>query len=218
MVNITQSTIIFIMNERRYLNRKSYVVCAVQRSGSSFLCELLKSTGIAGMPEEYFLYEDEGEYLEAGWWAQSFGVTKREEYLPLVLKKGRTGNGVFGTKMMWNYFIPVMEALAELPAYEGLSQFEQMAVMVDKPKYIWIVRKDKVRQAVSWAIAAQTDIYATSQGNLADHIDRLQFDYEQIRLLHGLVREGEAGWRAYFAENNIRPYKSIVHEGEQPQN
>jgi len=30
------------------------LICATQRSGSTLLCELLKQTGVAGRPEEYF--------------------------------------------------------------------------------------------------------------------------------------------------------------------
>ncbi len=30
------------------------IVCATQRSGSTLLCELLKATGVAGNPNEYF--------------------------------------------------------------------------------------------------------------------------------------------------------------------
>jgi LPS sulfotransferase NodH len=32
----------------------SYLVCATQCSGSTLLCELLKGTGVAGCPEEFF--------------------------------------------------------------------------------------------------------------------------------------------------------------------
>src|SRR3954465_5783275 len=32
----------------------SYLVCATQRSGSTRLCEWMKSTGVAGRPEEFF--------------------------------------------------------------------------------------------------------------------------------------------------------------------
>ena len=34
--------------------RLSYLVCATQRSGSTLLCELLKDTGVAGRPQEFF--------------------------------------------------------------------------------------------------------------------------------------------------------------------
>ena len=33
---------------------RAYLVCATPRSGSTLLCELLKETGVAGRPEEYF--------------------------------------------------------------------------------------------------------------------------------------------------------------------
>ena len=32
----------------------SYLVCATQRSGSTLLCEQLKGTDVAGVPDEYF--------------------------------------------------------------------------------------------------------------------------------------------------------------------
>src|ERR1700678_2164063 len=32
----------------------SYLVCATQRSGSTLLCELLRATDVAGVPDEYF--------------------------------------------------------------------------------------------------------------------------------------------------------------------
>jgi LPS sulfotransferase NodH len=40
--------------------RLCYVICAVQRSGSSLLCDALKNTGLAGFPEEYFLDNGQG--------------------------------------------------------------------------------------------------------------------------------------------------------------
>jgi len=35
---------------------RSYVVCATPRSGSTLLCELLKSTGVAGHPVSELTY------------------------------------------------------------------------------------------------------------------------------------------------------------------
>jgi LPS sulfotransferase NodH len=190
----------------------SYIVCAVQRSGSSLLCEALKNTGLAGVPEEYFLYHENLGNWEQGEWASSFGVTSREAYIDLVLQQGSTENGVFGTKLMWNYFSHVVKAFGEIPAYHKLSPSALFAAMLENPKYIWIVRKDKVRQAVSWAIAAQTNIYASSHGNIEDYLYKLKFDYEQINLLHHLVLEGEAGWYNYFQSNGIQPFKVIYEE------
>jgi LPS sulfotransferase NodH len=41
----------------------SYLICATTpRTGSSLLCGLLDSTGIAGHPESYFRRQDEREW------------------------------------------------------------------------------------------------------------------------------------------------------------
>lgn len=34
--------------------RRSYLICATPRSGTNLLCEVLRATGIAGQPDDYF--------------------------------------------------------------------------------------------------------------------------------------------------------------------
>jgi trehalose 2-sulfotransferase len=140
----------------------SYVICAVQRRGSFLLCEALTNTGLAGNPQEYFL--NNGESWENGWWARQNEVTSRSDYLRLVLERGTTPNGVFGTKIMWNYFSDMIKNLKELPEYMEMEVPQIMATLFPNIHYIWITRRDKVRQAVSWAKAGQTDVYAWVKG------------------------------------------------------
>ena len=45
----------------------SYLVCATPRSGSSFLCEVLSNTGVAGRPDDYF--------WNPPFWFADWGVT-----------------------------------------------------------------------------------------------------------------------------------------------
>ena len=42
------------MESRLRVDGISYLVCATQRSGSTLLCELLRATEVAGVPDEYF--------------------------------------------------------------------------------------------------------------------------------------------------------------------
>ena len=35
-------------------DRTGYAICTIGRSGSSYLCQLLESTGVLGLPREYF--------------------------------------------------------------------------------------------------------------------------------------------------------------------
>jgi len=77
---------------------QSYLICGVQQSGSIQLSDALKSTQIAGVPDEHFL-----EWEEVGW-TQQGRISSRQSFLDLVLKNGCTPNGVFGSLVMWNYF------------------------------------------------------------------------------------------------------------------
>ena len=187
----------------------SYIICAVQRSGSFLLCEALKNTGLAGFPEEYFLngvgWEDSG-------WARQHGVTSRRGYLNLVFEQGTSSNGVFGTKVMWNYFHTMLNSLQELPEYKGLDAPQLMSSLFPDVHYIWIVRRDKVRQAVSWAKAGQTDVYALHKGEMPVPKREPVFDFEFIDLLHNLIMEGEAGWQSFFEECGVQPFKVVYEE------
>lgn len=190
----------------------SYIICAVQRSGSFLLCEALKNTGLAGVPEEYFLYKENEDYWENGRWAKQYGVTSRSEFINLVLEKGTTANGAFGTKLMWNYFAHVIRCLQILPAYREMEAPQLLGALLPNLHYIWIVRDDKVRQAVSWAIAAQTDIYAAWQAKVRQPRQEPVFDFGQIDLLYNLVLEGEAGWQAFFQASKITPLRVVYEE------
>ena len=67
---------------------------------------------------------------------RAWGVAGFDAYLELVLAAGTTPNGVFGAKVMWGH-------LPELPPFP-------------QPRFIWLRRRDRVAQAVSFAKAIQT--------------------------------------------------------------
>jgi trehalose 2-sulfotransferase len=182
----------------------SYVICAVQRTGSFLLCEALKNTGLAGFPEEYFL---NGEGWEDHPWARQHGVISRTDYLNLVFEQGTSPNGVFGTKVMWNYFHTMLKSLRELPEYKDLDTPELMTSLFPNVHYIWIIRRDKVRQAVSWAKAGQTDVYGWTKGETPVPKREPTFDFEFIDLLYDLILEGEAGWQSFFDSCGVQPFR-----------
>lgn len=192
--------------------KTSYVICAVQRSGSFLLCEVLKNSGLAGFPEEYFLYHPDGSNWENSPWAQQNGTSTRHAYIDLVREKGTTANGVFGTKLMWNYFQDVIFGLQEMPEYRTSEPASLLQMLFPNLYYIWMIRNDKVRQAVSWAIAAQTGIYAAWQAEVRSPKQKPVYDFEQIDLLYQLILEGEAGWGTFFESNQITPMKVIYEK------
>ncbi len=188
----------------------SYIICAVQRSGSSLLCEALKNTRLAGFPEEYFL---DGQGWEDGEWAHQNGIITRSDFLSLVIDKGTSLNGVFGAKIMWNYFPIMLQKLTELPEYRRWNAPELMADLFPNLHYIWIVRRDKVRQAVSWAKAGQTNMYAWHTGEpLGVPNQEPIFDFTFIDNLYNLILEGEAGWKSFFEACGVQPFKVVYEE------
>src|SRR4051812_12779199 len=127
------------MSQRPRVDGISYLVCATQRSGSTLLCELLKGTEVAGVPEEFFealratgLPRQPRQYFFEGDAPADVVATlpavqrghpeKRgdfEGWFTYAVQRGTTSNGVFGAKMMWNYFDDFRERVAELPGLEN---------------------------------------------------------------------------------------------------
>src|SRR5215212_8644928 len=99
---------------------------------------------------------------------------------------------------MWNDFHRMLNSLQQLVEYKDLDAPELMASLFPNVHYIWIVRRDKIRQAVSWAKAGQTNVYAWPKGDTPVSKREPKFDFEFIDLLYDLIVEGEAGWQSFF--------------------
>ncbi len=94
---------------------RSYLICGPPRTGSTLLCRLLQSTGVAGVPESYFRLPD--EQLWAGRWQLARDLDGSFDYggyLRAAIAAGRTSNGVFGARVMWG----TMDKVAVPPGVE----------------------------------------------------------------------------------------------------
>jgi LPS sulfotransferase NodH len=188
--------------------QRSYWVCATTRSGSSLLCEALRNTGLAGNPEEYFHKDD-----ESGWF-QRFGAATFAEYLPALFAQTSTPNGVFGAKktMGGGYFAHFVANLRKLPqARAEMSVPELVHTAFPDLRYIWITRRNKVRQAVSWWKAVQTDQWAKFSGDSPPPDQVLEFKFDAIDHLVQEAVMREASWQEYFAACDVKPYV-VVYE------
>jgi LPS sulfotransferase NodH len=77
--------------------------------------------------------------------------------------------------------------------------------------YIWITRRDKVRQAVSFEKAIQTNMWAMIDESPL-FTGELHFEAAHIEALMHVIEEHEAGWQHYFAANGITPFTVIYEE------
>jgi LPS sulfotransferase NodH len=214
----------------------SYLVCATQRSGSTLLCELLRATDVAGVPDEYFerlretgLARQPRQYFEG---PSVRDVAERltptvpghpeqpgefESWFRYVLQRGITLNGVFGAKMMWNYLDDFKLRMAELPGLGDLSFNERLDAVFPRLKIIFMRRRDKVAQAVSLWKAIQTQQWRTeSESGSAqvesDEAPGVEYDYRAIEYLLNELHRWDALWEEWFHATGREPIRVFYDE------
>jgi trehalose 2-sulfotransferase len=186
----------------------SYIIASTQRSGTHLLCSILRSTGVAGWPEEFFLSKP-GETWEKRWNSPS-----RDAYIQRVLQENTGANGVFGAVVMWSYFEQMLEMLQELRDDKKSTAPQLLAELFNQPKYVWLRRKDRVEQAISWEMACQTGIWARRAGVSPQPDATPKFDFKIIDEWCNRIATHEASWANYFRESQIEPlvlyYEDVV--------
>ena len=173
---------------RLRVGRRGYVMCTAPRSGSNLLCQYLTSTGVLGKPLEYFN-------------ASARRILNDPAYpddptlqVQQILTTGATGNGVYGVKVF---------------AYQNAA----VAATLDWPRSlpnltcIYLKRRDRLGQALSWARALQTSQYRSTQPKQGVAV----YDARVIReRLEALAWE-DTEWRQFFESRRIAPFE-IVYE------
>jgi LPS sulfotransferase NodH len=180
------------------------------------LCRALADTGVAGRAEEYFLAVDPSQLpgwkeWELGPFGVANGATDRESYLEIVYRLGTTPNGVFGAKLMWNNVHWALEKFREMPRFAPMSRAEVFHAVFPNLCVIHLTRRDRVRQAVSWARAAQDGVWVVSDDEPASPTGSAHYSAEFLDGLMGLIVEGEQAWRDFYAELGVEPY-DVVYE------
>ena len=182
---------------------RSYVICCAQRTGSWLLAHTLGDTGYAGRPSDYF---DEAERRNhtREWGLPTDHLTP---YVRAMWTKATTPNGVLGSKMMWNDFDWLRSSIR--PPAGADAGLEFMRMTFPDPQFIWLRRRDKVRQGVSWWRAVVTDQWGLRPGQEAE---QPTLDVEQIVPLVRFAQRCEDGWRGWFAATEIQPCEVLYED------
>jgi LPS sulfotransferase NodH len=167
-----------------------YLICASHRSGSSLLKDYLADTGLAGNPQEYFNPWHMGH-------AKGFPkeLVYDRAYVQELIKEHTTPNGVFGVKAHFTQIIN----------FVGLGRLEDL--FPTQLRYIYVQRRDDVRQAVSLARAVQTDQWGWEHPAAREPV----YNFFQILCCLREVRIQEKGWKVYFLGKGIEPFQ-VVYE------
>ena len=201
----------------------SYLIMATPRSGSYLLCEALINTNLAGRPTEYFGPVETRSLLK------KWDVPDYAACLARIIEEGTTPNGVFGAKIIWQFIEDFVDHLRDIPGYEKLSMPQLMSTTFPHLSYLWITRRDKVRQAISfwkalqnnawiefegqrpWAqITAQKRVLAESWKQQPSEKEEI-FDFKTIERLRRGLEEDEVEMQQYFTTCEVQPFK-VVYE------
>jgi LPS sulfotransferase NodH len=164
--------------------RFKYLVCSAPRSGSWLLCTGLASTGLAGRPAEFLSYP----YAEA--YRRRTGRLRLPEYWQFLLQRRTSPNGVFGMKIHFDQFARnLKDAEAQ---QEFLEQFDRL---------IFMTRRDKLAQAVSFLKARQTRVYHVALGESGENTGVApDYSFSQIAEKLSNIAAQEALWLSLLSQ------------------
>jgi LPS sulfotransferase NodH len=177
-------------------------VCAPPRSGSSFLCEVLSSTGVAGRPDDFF--------WNPPFWFADWGVADFDSFAQRLFHEGTSTNGVFGSKLMWDQLDYVAKQFATLLALGEAALPHVLGTAFPNLHYIWLSRRDKIRQGISYYRALETKIWRSTDVSNGAQVEP-SFNFEAIRSLVQLCTSEDQAWNGYFRVNGIEPC-TVVYE------
>jgi len=183
--------------------RRCYVVCTIPRSGSNLLTDGLRATRQAGMPKQFFLPKSEGRY------GAELGVNPKTDYPGYVrgiVNTKTTRNEVFGFKLMSWYLDDFLARLRDTSAFGGAATNDLAMLRNAFPRlrFVHIVRRHKLRQALSTARALQTGLWKVQEGKTASR--EPQFDAELIEQSLREAERQENIWHTFFQRISIDPF------------
>ena len=187
-----------------------YIICTSQRSGSSFICECLKNSKVAGQPTEYLVFlERPQQNMQEAELALS-----RKSLSEIIEARGATQSGeVKGWKIMWS----TMRALNKRLAVEqpGTSLFSFIMTSFSNPTFIYLERSNKIAQAISHVILVKSRIahvWTDSQEQkLAARKQEMKITDAEIKSFVKRTLNDESAWRNFFEVNGVKPL-NIIYE------
>jgi len=184
--------------------RRCYVVCAVPRSGSNLLTDGLHATRQAGRPKQFFFAKFEADY------GAKHGLDPAKDYAGYVrgiISAKTTSNEVFGFKLMSWYLDDFLSRLRATRAFgdAGTGDLKLLRNAFPRLQFVHVVRRHKLRQALSKARAVQTGLWKVQKGKTIQR--EPQFDAE---LIEQCLKEGqrqEKAWECFFQRIGVNPFR-----------
>jgi trehalose 2-sulfotransferase len=184
---------------------RACIIAATPRTGSHHLAELLWTTDLCGRPSEYVRREDKAI------WGGLHGCKTFEQYLDFYLIRGWSSNRVFGAKLMWDQLARLARDLSGDCHLSDREIANFMDSAFDKCKYIFLIRRNVVRQAISYFRALNTGQWHRASNEVAVGQGAETFDFDKIEALRSEIERSLRRWKAYFAHTGVE-HMTIFYE------
>jgi LPS sulfotransferase NodH len=179
----------------------------------------MRETGVPPHPGEYLKdlprtgvgIRDDLSPPEAPPHSSLLGLDSYRDHIERTFKLGTTANGVFGVKLMWSQLSELHTLAGELPEFEGLGRFDLLQRLFDGPRFIRVIRRDKVRQAVSLWRALQTRSWRLEHAPGDRQPVVLHYRFEGINHLVQAFEEEDRDWAEFLAAHSVAALP-IVYE------
>ncbi len=168
---------------------ETVLIAATHRSGSYFFCDLLSQYGGLPSPEEYLNagMRSARRLLHAG------PAPSNAEILTRLHAHFSTAARRLMIKAMWPAFEPFLSE--EPPGLDNL---------LADAAFVLVRRRDKRRQAVSYAKALQTGVWRErAEDKPANNDQPLLYSYRQIYGCYSQILADESAWLNYFTRLGV---------------
>lgn len=190
--------------------QQSYRIWFSPRSGSTLLCKGLEETGIAGKPGEFFtLFEFNS--LREKYKVETYPDLKRK-----LWQEGTSANGVFGIKIVndQKVFDEIYSLKTKLD-HRDSPEYDFMDEIFPKCKDIYLTRRNKIRQAVSWWKAIKDEVWHIEPGQNkqlhGQEFYQKNYDFAALKQLFKEAILHECSIQEHFTKLGIIPL-TIVYE------
>jgi LPS sulfotransferase NodH len=198
---------------------RSLIIGTFQRSGSTLLAEAIYFAGGMGCPHEY-LSSGFRPILASRWRPPDLRT-----YIAHLHRFRTDPSGVFAIKLFWTDIFEFLrewrpgeyDGLMGAPAWNIGDQtyrdiLSTLSEVLPSPTFVYLTRRDKIRQAISLAVAGQTNLwrqYSSLEGQAAEF--QATYRYDEIVQFLAAVQNSDALWLNFFRANGLT-YHELAYE------
>lgn len=179
----------------------TYIILSQPRTGSHMVTSALAGSGCAGVPDEYFNWNNLMQL------PQPLSLSTVKRYYQDVVSRRTSPNGVFGMKLHHIQFQKLFMDKDTVTS-DGLNFIKSF------DRVILLSRRDKIAQAMSNIRAARTGQWTSdSKSHAGEH--NYEFTKEDAPAVLNFIRtavEGELAWNAICERLNLNPLRVVYEE------